>query len=90
MIRKVALVQALREAFPARLGALYTSEEKGVEEPVEAPFTEIPDDPEETPPQTRRLQEPRPAMDAPQQPAPQDDELPPPPMDDDFFSGGGL
>lgn len=90
MIRKVALVQALREAFPARLGALYTSEEKGVEEPVEAPFTEIPDEPEEAPQPARRLQEPRPMMAAPQQPAPQDDELPPPPMDDDFFSGGGL
>ena len=44
MIRKVALVQALREAFPARLGAMYTAEEQGVDEPVEALYTEIPDD----------------------------------------------
>lgn len=29
MIRKVALVQALREAFPSDLGAMYTSEEVG-------------------------------------------------------------
>lgn len=31
MIRKVALVQALREAFPEDLGGLYASEEVGVE-----------------------------------------------------------
>lgn len=30
MIRKVAQVQALREAFPTQLGALYTAEERGV------------------------------------------------------------
>lgn len=30
MITKVAKVQALREAFPAQLGAMYTSEERGV------------------------------------------------------------
>lgn len=32
MIRKVALVQALREAFPSDLGALYNAEELGVDE----------------------------------------------------------
>jgi hypothetical protein len=31
MIRKTAIVQALREAFPAQLGAMYTAEERGVE-----------------------------------------------------------
>ena len=31
MIRKVALMQALREAFPTALGALYEREEQGVE-----------------------------------------------------------
>lgn len=30
MITKVAKVQALREAFPAQLGAMYTSEEQGI------------------------------------------------------------
>ena len=30
MITKVAKVQALRDAFPAQLGAMYTSEEQGV------------------------------------------------------------
>jgi phage recombination protein Bet len=30
MIRKTAIVQAMREAFPAQLGAMYTSEEKGI------------------------------------------------------------
>ena len=35
MIRKVALVQALREAFPTALGGMYTAEEHGVDEPVE-------------------------------------------------------
>lgn len=43
MIRKVALVQALREAFPARLGAMYTAEERGYAEPVEAAFNEVPE-----------------------------------------------
>ena len=59
MIRKVAIVQALREAFPTQLGAMYTAEEQGVkvedvsyvdlsnrinsEEPIEQP------DPDETP-----------------------------------------
>lgn len=32
MIRKVALVQALREAFPTEVGALYSKEEIGVDE----------------------------------------------------------
>ena len=32
MIRKVALVQALREAFPTEIGALYSKEELGVDE----------------------------------------------------------
>jgi len=30
MIRKTAIVQALREAFPTQLGAMYTAEEQGV------------------------------------------------------------
>lgn len=33
MIRKVALVQALREAFPKALGGMYVAEEQGQEEP---------------------------------------------------------
>lgn len=33
MIRKVATNQALREAFPSDLGAMYSAEEQGVEEP---------------------------------------------------------
>ena len=36
MIRKVALVQALREAFPANLGGMYAAEEVGREEPEDA------------------------------------------------------
>lgn len=39
MIRKTALVQALREAFPDNLGAMYTEEEQGVVK--EASATEI-------------------------------------------------
>ena len=42
MIRKVALVQALREAFPGNIGGAYISEEVGLDEPIEAEFTEIP------------------------------------------------
>lgn len=83
MIRKVALVQALREAFPARLGGLYVAEERGVEEPVEEKFTEVPNDDGAAPA----------AIDAPQQrpqinvkPEPQPDEVPAP-VDDDFFAG---
>lgn len=34
MIRKVAQVQALREAFPESLGNIYTSEEQGIDEPT--------------------------------------------------------
>lgn len=34
MIRKVALVQALREAFPSAFGGMYTAEEKGFAEDV--------------------------------------------------------
>lgn len=34
MIRKVALVQALREAFPTTFGGMYTAEEQGVDEPI--------------------------------------------------------
>ena len=30
MIAKVAKVQALREAFPVQIGAMYTSEEQGI------------------------------------------------------------
>lgn len=33
MIRKVALVQALRETFPSAFGGMYAAEEQGVEEP---------------------------------------------------------
>lgn len=42
MIRKVALVQALREAFPGTLGGMYSAEEKGVDEPIDVDVTEIP------------------------------------------------
>lgn len=42
MIRKVALVQALREAFPGNIGGAYIAEEIGLDEPIEAEFTEAP------------------------------------------------
>lgn len=35
MICKIAKVQALREAFPAQLGALYTKEEQTIDIPFE-------------------------------------------------------
>lgn len=34
MIRKVALVQALREAFPKSFGGMYIAEEQGIDEPM--------------------------------------------------------
>ena len=39
MIRKTAVVQALREAFPTQLGAMYTAEERGV--PEEATYEDV-------------------------------------------------
>lgn len=42
MIRKVALVQALREAFPGTLGGMYSAEEQGAEEPIDIPYAEQP------------------------------------------------
>lgn len=41
MIRKVALVQALREAFPGTLGGMYSAEERGVEEPIDTDIVEV-------------------------------------------------
>lgn len=79
MIRKVALVQALREAFPARLGGLYISEERGLEEPVEARFTEVPADAEASPADSNA-----PAVNA--QAAPPAEEVPAS-VEDDFFAG---
>lgn len=55
MIRKVALVQALREAFPEDLGGMYASEEVGVEineaamAPIEMPAQGDTDEPERVP-----------------------------------------
>lgn len=46
MIRKVAIVQALREAFPTTFGGMYTAEEQGFEEeetaniPIEEPVAQ--------------------------------------------------
>lgn len=48
MIRKVALVQALREAFPGTLGGMYAAEEKGVDEPIDVDVVEIPQEAQQT------------------------------------------
>ena len=40
MISKIAKVQALREAFPAQLGAMYTSEESTIRQDVDAEVRE--------------------------------------------------
>ena len=45
MIAKVAKVQALREAFPTQLGAMYTAEEQGV---VESTYIDVSDKVEKT------------------------------------------
>lgn len=46
MIRKVALVQALREAFPKTLGGMYAAEEHDVAEVIDVtPIEELPVDP---------------------------------------------
>lgn len=44
MIRKVALVQALREAFPTRMGGMLVAEETGHEEPEDAGMPQAPID----------------------------------------------
>ena len=44
MISKVAKAQALREAFPAQLGAMYTAEEKGIKD---AEYIEVKDEVEQ-------------------------------------------
>lgn len=49
MIRKVALVQALREAFPGAFGGMYSAEESGVDEPIDVPFVEQPQETQEPP-----------------------------------------
>jgi hypothetical protein len=46
MIRKVAVVQALREAFPTNLGGMYSAEEVGKEEPEDAGIPAAPIRPE--------------------------------------------
>lgn len=44
MIRKVALVQALRETFPSTFGGMYTAEEQGMEEQeFSTPVHEMPE-----------------------------------------------
>ena len=43
MIRKVALVQALREAFPEELGAMYIAEEQG-QEAMQIPMEDVPEE----------------------------------------------
>lgn len=48
MIRKVALVQALREAFPGTLGGMYSAEERGVDEPIDVDVTEVPQEAQQT------------------------------------------
>ncbi|MDR1652890.1 MAG: phage recombination protein Bet [Prevotellaceae bacterium] len=40
MIRKTAIVQAMREAFPVQLGAMYTAEEQGIQE---VPYVDVTD-----------------------------------------------
>lgn len=60
MIRKVALVQALREAFPGTLGGMYSAEEQGAEEPIDVPFVEQPQESQaaqETPQNTEQYEQ---------------------------------
>lgn len=74
MIRKVALVQALREAFPVDLGGMYTSDEMGTDDLDEVTIAPA------APPQRAQAQDPQQPeiLDAPQQP--QDASQTPPPQ----------
>ena len=40
MIRKTAIVQAMREAFPTQLGAMYTAEEQGIN-PIDVSYEDV-------------------------------------------------
>jgi len=62
MIRKVALVQALRESFPENLGALYVAEEVGGVEQEAAAMQEM------VPVQEAEVIQPEPAEVVPQEP----------------------
>lgn len=63
MIRKVALVQALREAFPENLGSLYVAEEVGAVEAEGAAMQEL------VPVQEAEIAQPEPAVNIqPQEP----------------------
>jgi len=57
MIRKVALVQALREAFPGNLGGMQAAEERGVDEPIDVTYTDIPQEQAQEAPQEPEQQE---------------------------------
>ena len=67
MIRKVAMAQALREAFPSAFGGMYTAEEQGATEPE---MTAVPISPEEP-------QEAAKAIEAPKEQAPKTPEMAP-------------
>ena len=67
MIRKVAMAQALREAFPSAFGGMYTAEEQGTTEPE---MTAVPISPEEP-------QETAKAIEAPKEQAPKAPEMAP-------------
>lgn len=67
MIRKVALVQALRESFPSALGGLFTAEEQGVEEPAEMPV-EIPSEVKNDEAKQAESKKPEPKSDIPSSP----------------------
>lgn len=64
MIRKVAIVHALREAFPEEFGGLYDAAEMGVEQPNEQPVEVTPDIQSEP--------QPQPAEVAPEEPTQED------------------
>lgn len=56
MIRKVALVQALRETFPSAFGGMYTAEEQGEIEPEYTTVPEAPHEIIEEPKETTKLE----------------------------------
>ena len=61
MIRKVALAQALREAFPEEMSNLYEAEERGVDLPLDSTPVEMPVEPSAP----EKVIEPAPVVEAP-------------------------
>lgn len=70
MIRKVALAQALREAFPEEMSALYDAAEMGTDVPLDTTPVPMPSETPVEPSATAKVIEPAPVVETPVQATP--------------------